>query len=813
MDLGRFSRRRAMTPIARNALLRTELLFLLFTCMRCLPTVAQEVTPSLRIADITGGTQFQSEGPTALSADGLMTSYAACSRGRIGIDTLNSNGRAAWSAATRQGCRVYVTSTETGKTVLALPGESNSWGPSWSPDSRTLAFYADQGGRLRVWTWDRTSNSAQQRSNAVAQTGYNGERPAWTPDGRQLLIKLKHGMPDKAEARPRPSRSTVSLHHDIPARAVTTTAVVYRSSPLEPRKPHESTSGEGGAAAVLPPDNEWLGDLALLDVSTGKTSIVAPGVRSNWYDVAPTGDAIAFLDFRGRREVSSKDSTPTFSTYESDLVVVDLPRVHTRVVATRVHQWRTPSVSWSPDGRWLAYLSGSRVVFPDSRATYGVHGNLYVVPSRGGTGSTLMAPGQDMSSQIPLLGTSLLWDGNGEHVYLTDSQQILRASIATKRITPLTLVTSVKPDVIVQAADGFRIWSPKPGGSLYFMGTDSVTLRGSINRVSLTTGVLTSLQEGERQNYTSYQSPPIGSHVSGAVVFRSMSATEAQDLWLAEGDLTRSHRLTRLNPQLTSYVLGRSRLLDFRSSDGEKLRAALLLPNNYVIGQHYPLATVVYAGMKCSNLLNAFGLLSAPESNMQVLSTSGYAVLCPDMPVHTGTVLQDLMKTVMPAIDRVVDLGIADPDRLAVMGQSNGGYSTLGLLVQTRRFQAAVVSAGFGNLVSFYGAMSPNGDGTWISYLESASGGMGAPPWEVPQRYVENSPIFYLDRVHTPLTMFAGSADGEIAAGSDEIFVGLKRLRREVTYVRYQGEGHSLSLSANIVDYWSRVLAFYDARL
>src|SRR3546814_2081259 len=90
----------------------------------------------------------------------------------------------------------------------------------------------------------------------------------------------------------------------------------------------------------------------------------------------------------------------------------------------------------------------------------------------------------------------------------------------------------------------------------------------------------------------------------------------------------------------------------------------------------------------------------------------------PDIPTHEGTPVDDLMKAVMLAIDKAVELGIADPDRLAVMGNSNGGYSTLALITRTNRFKAAVMNAGFGDLTAFHGTMG----GAWIPWLEKRGG-------------------------------------------------------------------------------------------
>jgi dipeptidyl aminopeptidase/acylaminoacyl peptidase len=318
----------------------------------------------------------------------------------------------------------------------------------------------------------------------------------------------------------------------------------------------------------------------------------------------------------------------------------------------------------------------------------------------------------------------------------------------------------------------------------------------------------------EQRRFGRVFDPPLVTPRGDAVVYQSESASESEDLWVAGAAFATPRRLTTLNPQLARYALGKARLVEYRSLDGTPLRGTLLLPAGYEPGRRYPLVVWVYASDQGSRNLNRFGLVGISAYNFHMLTTRGYAVLWPDIPVHIGTPMRDLMKSVMPAVDKAIELGIADPERLAVMGQSNGGYSTISLLVQTARFQAAVMNAGFGDLVGFYGSMSPrDGAGSWHPWLEQQGGAMGVPPWEAPLRYVENSPIFFLDRVRTPLLIQAGGADWPIVPYSDQVFVGLKRLGKEVTYLRYGGEGHVLAQYPNLVDYWKRVIAFYDEKL
>jgi dipeptidyl aminopeptidase/acylaminoacyl peptidase len=176
----------------------------------------------------------------------------------------------------------------------------------------------------------------------------------------------------------------------------------------------------------------------------------------------------------------------------------------------------------------------------------------------------------------------------------------------------------------------------------------------------------------------------------------------------------------------------------------------------------------------------------------------------------------DLAKTILPGVDKVISLGIADPDRLGVMGHSYGAYSVLSLIVQTRRFKAAMESDGMGDLISAYGQMQRDGTSFHTSIMEQGQGLIGGTPWELRQRYIENSPLFYFDRVETPLLIVHGSEDTAVPAFlGDEVFVALRRLGKHVEYAKYEGENHSpLNWSyPNQTDLCNRLIDWFDRYL
>jgi dipeptidyl aminopeptidase/acylaminoacyl peptidase len=297
------------------------------------------------------------------------------------------------------------------------------------------------------------------------------------------------------------------------------------------------------------------------------------------------------------------------------------------------------------------------------------------------------------------------------------------------------------------------------------------------------------------------------------IVFGRQDATHPEDLWVAGADFSSTRRLTQINPALEGFTYGTTRLVDW-SGNGKTLRGALLTPAGYESGKRYPTIVNVYGGSSRSNSLFRFGLSGAGVENMQIFATRGYAMLLPDTPIdlEKHAPMSQIAAGVLPGVDRVVEMGVADPDRLGVMGHSYGGYSTLSLVVQSPRFHAAMASASISNLISMYGEFQ-NGESGGIGYLEKGQGNMGDTPWKERERYIANSPFFFLDRVQTPVLLVHGGLD--VPENAEQTYVALKRLGKPVELAIYEGEQHWEGTwgYANQVDYWKRMLAWFGRYL
>jgi dipeptidyl aminopeptidase/acylaminoacyl peptidase len=292
------------------------------------------------------------------------------------------------------------------------------------------------------------------------------------------------------------------------------------------------------------------------------------------------------------------------------------------------------------------------------------------------------------------------------------------------------------------------------------------------------------------------------------------SGGEGTALWSISLQTQRSTQLMAANQFLREIAAPEVRTIEYSSSNGEDLTAKIVLPPGYKAGDKYPVVVCVYpVPIEWRGEGDGFTL----QDGFNLLAAHGYVVLIPSVPLvppGDDDLMLRLPGAVFPAIQKVVELGIGDPNRLFLVGHSWGGYSTLALLTQSSQFKAAVSSAGLSDLVSAYGIFSastryngnPLGSSNGADRLEYR---FGKPPWEDFSRYVRNSPIFYVDRVQTPVLIVQGDLDPVGIEQGEEFFSALNRQGKRAQFLRYWGEGHVLENPANIRDMWRRIFDWF----
>jgi dipeptidyl aminopeptidase/acylaminoacyl peptidase len=733
-------------------------------------------------------------GPLTLAADGNWLAYVVQDARRRQTFGASSGGEISEGGvpASALGTDICLTDLRSGISRSLTNGKDNNWAPSWAPDGKRIAFYSDRSGSPNLWLYDAGTGESRQVSSVIVRPSSN-DVPKWADNGTKILTKI---LPEGESLRqafallmPSPNEvSRLTKHPD-------STATVYRAdTPRAQTGTHPSASGI--TQNVFTRSNR--ADLAFVDVQTGTTEIVARGFNPSWYELSADGSVLALAHAKGQLGADNYRNL-------HDLVLIGVGRNKTtRTVASNIQSTLdTLLASFSPDGRWVSYIS---------LPTDGPADCVLVNVLDGSSREAAKDPHPDFTNQY----RAPRWDAKSRTLYfVVNSREIWKVPLERNTAEQVaTLQTRTITAVVPSITNGSdEYWSPDQGQSMLVQGI-SYSGRGEFLKVNLGTGSVTLLNTGERALGGNW-SLAVGSLDGTRVIFASEDAMHPVDLWSSDRELQHVKRISQLNPQLGNYVFGRSRILEWLSTDGELLRGALLLPAGYQQDRKYPLVVFVYPGNSGSETAYRFGLFGfAPYYNMQLLATRGYAVLYPDCPVHPGTIMQDVANAVLPGINRVIEIGIADPKRVGVMGASLGGYGALSLIVQSQRFKAAIMHSGLGNLTSGYGEMSEDGSAYLVGVLEENRRTQLGTPWTARERYIENSPVFYLDRVETPLLIMHGSKDFAVEPFlSEEIFVDLRRLGKPVVYVKYEGEGHGIERYHNQIDFVERVIDWFDKYL
>ena len=295
------------------------------------------------------------------------------------------------------------------------------------------------------------------------------------------------------------------------------------------------------------------------------------------------------------------------------------------------------------------------------------------------------------------------------------------------------------------------------------------------------------------------------------VLFTREAYDEFPDLWVAEGGFDTPHKVTDVNPGLMEkFAWGTAELLEWQSLDGTPLQGVVIKPGNYVEGRRYPVVVYYYRFM--SQRLHEFNDPSVNHRpSFPVYASDDYIVFLPDVRFEVGRPGLSSTKSVVPGVQKLIDVGLADPDAIALHGHSWSGYQTAFMVTQTNLFTTAIAGAPVANMTSAYsGIRLGSGLARQFQY-EMTQSRIGASPWEALDEYIENSPVFYADRIETPMLLLHGDADDAVPwEQSIEMFLAMRRLGKEAVLLQYRDEPHHPQQYANKLDWATKMKEWID---
>ena len=294
------------------------------------------------------------------------------------------------------------------------------------------------------------------------------------------------------------------------------------------------------------------------------------------------------------------------------------------------------------------------------------------------------------------------------------------------------------------------------------------------------------------------------------LMFTASRFDEFPDIWVVGPDFKNPKKVSNGDAQRAAFNWGTGELVKFKNVDGVALQGLLLKPDNFDPKKKYPMIVFIYE--RLSQGLYAFRNPGPGTSiNPTYYVSNGYLIFMPDIVYTTGYPGPSALKCVLPAIQAVVDRGFVDENNIGIQGHSWGGYQIAYMVTQTNRFKAAEAGAAVVNMTSAYsGIRWGSGLPRQFQYEHSQSR-IGGSLWEYPMRFLENSPLFHVDKVQTPLLLINNDEDDAVPWYQGiEFYLALRRLNKEVYMFTYNGEKHGLRRRINQKDYTRRLQEFFD---
>ncbi|MDQ7066402.1 MAG: S9 family peptidase [candidate division KSB1 bacterium] len=533
----------------------------------------------------------------------------------------------------------------------------------------------------------------------------------------------------------------------------------------------------------------------LMDMEKGgeawKLSDHKTGIQT--FKWAPDGKTIYFL---------AKAPRPNKKKSEPDVKVIDESFDYTQLWAITLKgksikqlthgKINIDNFDISPDGKAIAFGARPTPKVPDF-----FNSDLYILEL------DTKKPQPKKLVEQPGIDTDPHFSPDGQTVVFSSTDGV-KEWIRNRNLYRIP-VSGGRPKNITKNFDehaSFVAWS-SDGNYVYFYATEGVARH--LYRVPARGGKVKKITGGHSVHGAFDVSPD-----GRTIVFMRENAEHPDELFVSRVSRYEPKQVSAVNAIADEYRIADSEIISWKGADGWTIEGILTKPVDYQPGQRYPLILLIHGG-PAGVFVNSF--TASPGRPVQWLAAKGYAVLMPN-PRGSGGYGEKFRKAnlrdwggkdyrdIMAGVDFVIQRGIADPDRMGVMGWSYGGFMTSWIITQTERFKAARVGAGVTNLYSFYGQTDiPDFMEFYFASL----------PWTDAAVFKKHSALYFIDRVKTPTLILHGENDLRVPlAQGRELYTALKEMGVPVEFVVYPRQGHGVREPRLMRDVALRTVAWFD---
>ncbi len=278
-------------------------------------------------------------------------------------------------------------------------------------------------------------------------------------------------------------------------------------------------------------------------------------------------------------------------------------------------------------------------------------------------------------------------------------------------------------------------------------------------------------------------------------------------------DFSNPVQITDANPQQKEYNWGRRILFDYETSDGVRLQGTLAIPYDYVEGERRPMLINFYE--KVSQNLHAYPMpVHRSSPNFAGYMSSGYLVMQPDIHFRLGRTHAQMLECIELAMDKVMEMGYVDPERIGLHGHSFSGQGAAYIATRSDRFAAITAGAAASNLVSDFNQLWKSSGTSQHRYDTYGQGRFATNPYDDFELFVDQSAAQNAHLMDTPLLLLHGTDDGSVEwLQAVEFYNGLRWNGKNVILLSYPGEAHGLRRYENQKDFQIRMRQFFDHHL
>ncbi|AXV66371.1 S9 family peptidase [Pseudoalteromonas lipolytica] len=453
--------------------------------------------------------------------------------------------------------------------------------------------------------------------------------------------------------------------------------------------------------------------------------------------------------------------------------------------------------SLAPNGQYAAFFKDSHVQLKDL-------GNNKVSTLSKAINAIFADDKHDYPSPQP---------GYGFAGWLNDSSQVLVYSkfdiwafdVATQKATRLTQGKETNTQYRVIKLDKDHVGFAKDD-TLLLSATNLQDKQTEIAKLDLTSNKVSKVLSGKKRYDVVKKAKNADKYL-----FTAQTYQQFPDYYQADFSFKNPQRVTNLNPQISNFAWGeKPELISYKGFDGEDLQGVLIKPAGYKKGDKVPVVVYFYRYM--SQRMYDFPKMELNHRpNFPMFTSNGYAIFLPDIRFEIGHPGKSSTQTMINATQKLIDLGIADPNKIGLQGHSWAGYQSAFMITQTDMFKAVVSGAPVSNMTSAYsGIRLKSGLARQFQY-ETGQSRIGKTLFEAPELYIENSPVFFADKVNTPILIMFGDKDDAVPWHEGvQYYLALRRAGKDATFLQYEGEPHHLKKFPNQVDFSIRMMEYFD---